>query len=324
MIRFADLSHHQNAVDLAAYQAAGHDRVILKATEGTGFVDSTFAFRWRRAGELGLARVAYHYARAKFSGADEFDHLWAVVQAAGGLTERDRVCLDVEDTDTPTRAAANASEFTGRAAGRGVTRGLVYTGRWYAQPNRVTASVFPAGWRQLWLSHYDQSVPDEQILLPAGWTRDQLVARQFTAAAPVVGVGGLCDYSRLLRDWLPSTPPVQEDDMFETTDRERMTRIEGGISALLTQFDAAKPNSLVDKLNRTGARLADVQTALLAGVQGEADRDARLYGRLDALDLDLSPEDTAQLAAALDLDEERVAAALQRRLAAALADEPVT
>lgn len=212
--RFADVSHHQAQVNLTTYRSGGHDRIVLKATEGTGFVDPAFITRWKQAGELGLARVAYHFARAKFSGMDEFDHFWTVVQTAGGLTRRDRACLDVEDTDTPHRAAANVQEFGRRAQARGVSQGLVYTGNWYANPNGITADLLPPGWRQLWLSNYDSSVSDTNVAVPRGWSRDQLKARQYTASANVPGVSGPCDYSRVLQDWLiggqPEPRPTQE------------------------------------------------------------------------------------------------------------------
>lgn len=212
MTSFADISHHQAAVDLAAYKRAGHDRIILKATEGTGFTDPTFTARWRRAGQLGLARVAYHFARARFDGADEFDHILTVVNAAGGLGARDRLCLDVEDPDTPSRAAANARQFAARAAQRGITSGLVYTFRSYAVNHGIAPSLFPAGWRQLWLADYTAGQADTAIELGAGWTRAQVVARQFTDQAHVAGIGSLCDYNRLLREWIRTTPS-EEDDM---------------------------------------------------------------------------------------------------------------
>ena len=201
-MNFADISHHNGSVDLAAYKAAGHDRISMKATEGIGFTDPTFAARWRQAERLGLARVAYHYDRAKFSGADQFDFCLSVVRAAGGLGERDRIMLDTEDTETPSRARASSQAFAARAVARGHLEGLVYTGRWFADPNGITAGIFPPGWRRLILSHYDTAVPDSKIPLPDGWTRDQCVARQFTDRATVAGVAGGCDYNRILIDWL--------------------------------------------------------------------------------------------------------------------------
>jgi lysozyme len=207
---FADLSHH-NLADLRFY-APGHDRVVLKATEGTGYLDPTFTSRWRQAGELGLARVAYHYLRNRYSGADQWKWFLSRVAGAGRPGIRDWVCLDTEDTDTPARAAACSQEFVAAAAAAGYHDGLVYTGKWYADPNRVTASLFPSGWRRLWLSDYTAGQPDGAVEVPSGWTGGQIVARQFTDKASVPGVQGGCDYSRVLRDWL-STTPTPEDDM---------------------------------------------------------------------------------------------------------------
>lgn len=198
---FADLSHHQGSVDLAAYKRAGHRTIILKATEGVNFVDPAFAARWREAGRQGLRRVAYHYARNVNSGASEFDFFIRAVDAAGGLGPDDLLCLDSEDTQTPARARGQASEFTHRGADTGHPVGWLYTGNWYANPNRLTPEVLPVGWRRLWLSNYDGSVPDDQVRVPVGWDRSALYARQFTDRATVPGVGGTCDYSRLLIDW---------------------------------------------------------------------------------------------------------------------------
>ena len=36
--------------------------MFLKATQGTGFVDGTFAERWRQLATLGIPRGAYHFA----------------------------------------------------------------------------------------------------------------------------------------------------------------------------------------------------------------------------------------------------------------------
>jgi lysozyme len=216
VVNFADLSHHQAGVDLAAYRAAGHDRVVLKATEGPSFVDPAFVARWREAGRLRLVRVAYHFARAANSGTAECDHFMRTVRAAG-LEQDDWLCLDVEDTETPGRAAAHAREFTTHAVQLGRPDGLVYTGRWYADPNKVTAATFPPGWRRLWLSDYGRKA-DADITLPAGWSRAQLAARQYTDGAEVAGVRSRCDHSRVLNDWLqpagkPTTdPPTQQED----------------------------------------------------------------------------------------------------------------
>jgi lysozyme len=197
---FADLSHHQAGVSVTAY-AAAHDRVALKATEGTGYVDPTFTDRWRAAGAAGLARVAYHFDRAAFDGAAQCDWLLGAVARAGGAGPRDLLCLDSEDTATPAQASASAAAFTRRAAAAGYP-GCVYTGRWFANPYGITAGVLHPSWRRLWLSDYTASHDDATMPLPVGWDRGQVLARQFTDRATVPGVTGPCDYSRVLIDWI--------------------------------------------------------------------------------------------------------------------------
>ena len=233
-IPFIDLSHYQATVDLAAYAAAGYDRVFLKATQGTGYTDPTFADRWQLAAELGLARGAYHFAEAGDSGAADFDHFIAVIEAAGGLGPRDLLCLDSEDTAATSRADEHAREFTGRAADRGYPDGCLYTGRWYAEPADLRPDDLVPGWRRLWISDYRTAVPDDQIVLPMGWTRDQVIARQYTSTATISGVAGLCDANRVLKEWtMSATGPEHWDAADERVIRALIDeRLEGWLAAL--------------------------------------------------------------------------------------------
>lgn len=199
MTQFADVSHH-NSVDLRAYRNAGHDRIILKATEDTGFIDPAFADRWTLAGSLGLARTAYHFLRNHNGGAAQFDHFNSVVPQ---LTAYDMLCLDVEDIDTPGDAMAQTVEFVKKAVSAGYSRGLIYTYKSYADSRHITAGILPAGWRMLWLADYTLNQADSEIELPLGWARSQVFARQFTSTENVPGVTGDCDYNRVLKEWLP-------------------------------------------------------------------------------------------------------------------------
>ncbi len=212
---FADVSHHQSAVDLDAYAAGGHRVIVMKATESDTWTDATFADRWRRAGRLGLIRRAYAFLRTPISGVRQFNHLLDVVQAAGGLKPGDLLCQDVEDVgygpDDPTRAAriaraaACAAEFTARAIAAGFPVGWTYTGRWYAGPAGLTAALLPPGWRRGWFS---DTTPDV-IELPAGWTRDQVVAVQYTDHADLPGILDT-DASILLKALEPDMPTLDE------------------------------------------------------------------------------------------------------------------
>jgi lysozyme len=56
-----DLSHWEAPVDFAQVKASGISAVILKATQGTGFVDPTFASRAVATNDAGLFLGAYHF-----------------------------------------------------------------------------------------------------------------------------------------------------------------------------------------------------------------------------------------------------------------------
>lgn len=243
MTDFADVSSHQEGADLAAYAAAGHDRILIKATEGTGYTNPFFGLWWAWAGRLGLARGAYHFARpSRSGGAAEADRFAAALKAAGGVGPRDWVCLDAEDPDErDDDAADHAAAFCGRMADHGHPAGLLYTGTWYAGPARLTAAILPAGWRRLHLATYN-ATGDANIPLPPGWAREQVVARQYTSSATQPGIPGRSDRNRVLRDWLPAIDST-EDDM-PTADeiaaavwRHRPPRPEEGVNRAI-----AKPN----------------------------------------------------------------------------------
>lgn len=104
--------------------------------------------------------------------------------------------------------------------------------------------------------------------------------------------------------------------------------------ALAGQQAAEQALAKVTALGPTITRVAHIEAMLATGdvpgavakikemVTDQADDAERILGRLDVLPLNLTTEQTAQLAAALDLDEERVAAAVRREFAGALAGQP--
>src|SRR5882672_8063273 len=56
-----DLSHWQAPVDFASAKSAGIVAVILKATQGSYWIDATFAKRFAAASAAGLLVGAYHF-----------------------------------------------------------------------------------------------------------------------------------------------------------------------------------------------------------------------------------------------------------------------
>lgn len=201
-VTFADLSHHNTVMDLTTY-TEHHPVVVLKATQGTGYVDPTFATRWPLARHLGLIRGAYHYADTTGSARDQAGWFTSNLAAADWSADTDIVILDVEDNDD-SAAVADADEFAGQWCARmvelGWPDGLLYTGRWYANPANLTAGDVPAGWRRLWLSDYGTAT-DTEMVLPFGWDRSQVAARQFTSTGTTPGVTGPVDLSRIMAAW---------------------------------------------------------------------------------------------------------------------------
>ena len=54
-----DISHYETGIDFHAMRAGGIDRVICKATEGTGYTDPTYLDNYTRAKSVGLVVFAY-------------------------------------------------------------------------------------------------------------------------------------------------------------------------------------------------------------------------------------------------------------------------
>ena len=56
-----DISEYQAEVDMASLRGQGIEFIYMKATEGSGHVDSRFARNWENAREWGIPAGAYHF-----------------------------------------------------------------------------------------------------------------------------------------------------------------------------------------------------------------------------------------------------------------------
>jgi lysozyme len=84
-VRGIDISHHQTEIDWEILARANLDFVFIKATEGGNHKDTKFAEYWKRAGELGLARGAYHYFTFCKSGKEQAENYIHTVPDGPGL-----------------------------------------------------------------------------------------------------------------------------------------------------------------------------------------------------------------------------------------------
>ena len=262
MTDFADLAHpYQATANLDVYQRGGHDRVVLKATQGratptkTGYVNPLYAQWAARCAALNLPFGAYHYATpddaaaqaAHFLGTVDAGHMpwWLIVD-----------CEWDEPKNATPADGRHVADLVGRLANRGAESGWIYGSPFWIQAAGLLPSMLPPDWRILWLASYGTST----LKIPAGWGPEMVAAWQYTNAASTPGVPNPCDRSRVMREWLPSGAP-----MAEIVDALNAATAEGYKS--YADMFTAKPGGIVDILRgqhdfaaRVEAGLADLKT----------------------------------------------------------------
>lgn len=178
--------------DLDAMRAGGIRGLILKATEGTGFVDPTFVDRARAARARGFDLGAYAFIHADQSAAAQATLFNSVVAAAGvHIPVR---CADAETADGNVQAVVD--EFCPAAAVN-----LLYSGAAFARAD-ISQPVPGVLW---WIAAYGQAAPPTPPWgIQAGW--------QFTDASQWGDLSIFADaqWATLIGAQAPLT---QEDDM---------------------------------------------------------------------------------------------------------------
>jgi GH25 family lysozyme M1 (1,4-beta-N-acetylmuramidase) len=273
----------------ADYFDLGYDTIGWKISEGTGYEDPTWASAYAEAKRRGKRFVGYHFDRAAFDGAAQFDWFisrWLAV--AGSLRPGlDVLCHDVEDTNSPAGARASMLRFTGRATSRGYPTGVIYSGVWYAGPNDIRLDDIPtAGWRRGWLSDYTAGQADSAIELPPGWPRSQVVARQYTSTHPWPGMTGGVDFNRTLAAW-----PAAGGDWFDMATNADLAavvdeRLAWWLPRLAGYIQTGGGNNGFGEANMGAAWGHEMRRAVdttAAKVGAQADDQAALTARMDSL-----------------------------------------
>lgn len=78
-VKGIDVSHHQGLIDWDQVADDGVSFAFLKATEGSGHVDSYYSFNWSEASRVGIRRGAYHFFSMESSGAAQGDFFISIV-----------------------------------------------------------------------------------------------------------------------------------------------------------------------------------------------------------------------------------------------------
>lgn len=83
-VRGVDVSHYQGEIDWDVLAAQDLDFAWIKATEGASHTDPRFAASWQAATDTDLLVGAYHFMSFESPGAEQAEHLAAVVPATPG------------------------------------------------------------------------------------------------------------------------------------------------------------------------------------------------------------------------------------------------
>lgn len=224
MVTFGlDISHHQDlGLDLAQCRREGIEFVFIKATEGTSFVDSTFAANLAEARAAGQLVAAYHYVRSSAS-----------LHAQADLVQRTvpRSVPVILDVEAGSGGVQLVRDLVNELRERGYVVPLLYLPRWYWQQ---IGSPSLAGLPPLWSSRYPdtvvESLADEWADVPASyWTGYgglDVAVLQFTSSAAVAGHQPLdANAFRGSRDQLAALLEGG-DDMFDQPDRDAATAMQ--------------------------------------------------------------------------------------------------
>jgi lysozyme len=213
-----DVSSYQHpsgaSINWAKVAAAGHEFAIVKATEGTWYVNRYFRGDYTAVRRAGMVRGSYHFAQpsrpvARSAAAQAAFYVSHLGNVATSRTLPPALDLEVDGGLSRTDLITWAQDFlldvrtlTGRTP-------MIYTYPWFWRSALGDPSAFAR--YPLWMAAYRGSTPDAGTTL---W--------QYTSAAKVSGIRGGVDMSRLLADpatfgaladgtvataW-PATPPA--------------------------------------------------------------------------------------------------------------------
>jgi lysozyme len=203
-----DVSHHQGTVDFGAVRGDGIRGVMIKASEGTNYIDSKYKSYHSAAQQAGLLCGAYHFGRHG-DGVAQADHFLHATDP------HDKTLLAL-DLEWVMAGNVQGDPMTLNQAERFVERLRHVTGRW---PGVYTSSAFLNQYQYtqsptlqrcwLWVAEYSTAATPK---IPHIW--NDWALWQYTETGTVKGISTKADRSRFngsedqLRNfWNGTTPP---------------------------------------------------------------------------------------------------------------------
>lgn len=214
-----DVSHWQGTITWPKVRAAGVEFAIIKASEGTGFVDSRFKYNWQEAKKAGIPRSAYHFFRPELDGRAQADHYLRVIASAGG-GEDFVLSVDVEQPCTMKdgkcvpypvnkfQSTVNLKRMVDRLEERTGRKPMIYTS-YYMWRHMTTEPNWGGDEFPLWVAAYNNVGPGQ---LPKGWT--DWTVWQYSSNGKIDGINGNVDLDKWgdsgagLGGYLPPDGPI--------------------------------------------------------------------------------------------------------------------
>lgn len=232
-IPIIDVSKHQGNINwlAVAADAAGIKGVMIKATEGVGYVDPLFRRNAVGAPAAGLAVGFYHYCRPETgnSACEEAEHF---AETVAGLPAQLPHVLDVEGAAEDLGSAALTAwcvewlETVERLTGH---RCMIYTGASFA---RSYLGVELYQW-PLWVAHYGVQTP----LGNPTWSRWAM--HQYTDKGSISGIASAVDFNEMDAEFwreltgAPAAKQEGEDEAVMNEELKLTTEEWGALSASL-------------------------------------------------------------------------------------------
>ncbi len=187
-----DVSRWQATINWPQVKAAGKQFVVMKATQGTAYVDPMYATNRAGAMDVGIPMAAYHYADPDSAAGEavlEADHYVAVA----GLTAGNLLpALDLEKTGALAPAALQAwvrawlDEVTAKL---GIQPMIYVSPNFWSSKMANNTSIAQAGYKVLWIANWGVTSPT----VPANnWSGNGWTFWQYTDCGHVAGITTGC------------------------------------------------------------------------------------------------------------------------------------
>jgi lysozyme len=261
-IPIIDVSRHQGTIDWVAVAASGVKGVMIKATEGIGYIDPLFIQNVLGAHAAGLEVGFYHFARPETpnTAMQEAEYFLAKVADIPATLP---YALDVEGEAAdlgPSRLTDWCHEWLETVEQRTGHRCMVYSGASFA---RSYLGGKLARW-PLWIAHYGVNQP------MANGTWERWAMHQYSETGRVDGIAGKVDLNEMDTEYWRelTTPPAEE------TEAGDMAKLPEGIANNIIDsylskmwFTAEEERKLAEQEGRKGdaaswLQLRDWQNAL--------------------------------------------------------------